>query len=242
MPPQTQKFSYLFEFEDHAAIACSFELDEETLAFKTPEAAALPAWTRLQYEQCEDCPLQSQDHPYCPVAVNLYQIFEKFRDVLSHTRAKITITTDDRTYSRTDDVQRGLSSLLGVLMATSGCPVMDKLRPMVRTHLPFASMKETLYRVVSMYIMAQHFRERRGLPPQYSLDGLRAIYDQVGTVNHGLSRRMRQFYSQDANINAIVILNCMAEYTAITLEDDLLEELETLFRSYYDDDMAKTSD
>jgi hypothetical protein len=235
MNTNTEKLSYQFEFEDRQIISCEFELDENTLEFQRKPGGTLPSWTRLTYEQCEDCPLNPEQHSHCPIAVNLYEIFEKFRNLVSHTQAHITITTNDRTYSRTDDVQRGLSSLLGVLMATSGCPVMDKLRPMVRTHLPFSSMKETLYRVISMYIMAQHFRERRGLPSEYSLSGLRDIYNKVGVVNHGLSRRMRHFYSSDANINAIVILNCMAEYTAITLEDDMLEELEVLFRSYYDE-------
>jgi hypothetical protein len=229
---ENTRFDYLFELNNGEEIRFHINLDED-LAIINPPAESLPPWVKLRYQQCPNCPLDPDEHTNCPVAVNLVPVLEKFRNIVSHQQATITINTDDRTYQRTDDVQRGLSSLMGVLMASSGCPILDKLRPMLRTHLPFSSLRETLYRAVSMYILAQHFRERKNLESEYSLDGLKRIYDEITQVNYALSTRVRSYFSSDANINALIILNCMAEYTTITLEDDFLDEIERLFSAYY---------
>ena len=53
-------------------------------------------------------------------------------------------------------------SLIGIYMVTSGCPIMDKLRPMARFHLPFASTEETIYRAISTYLLGQYFLEQKG--------------------------------------------------------------------------------
>lgn len=168
------------------------------------------------------------------MAVNLVGVFEQFKNVTSYDEeAYITIESSDRTYSKKAAVQHGLISLLGILMATSGCPVMDKLRPMARTHLPFSSMRETLFRVISMCITSQHFRRRRGLESDFELNGLMEIYQDVERVNHGMSERMKEMYGADANINALVILNCLGRHTLLTLEDDMLDEFEGLFSGYF---------
>lgn len=61
--------------------------------------------------------------------------------------------TEERTYSKDTLLQQGLASLLGIVMTTSGCPVLEPLKPMVRFHLPFATLTETVYRMVSMCLV-----------------------------------------------------------------------------------------
>ncbi len=51
--------------------------------------------------------------------------------------------------------QQAMSSVLGLIMATAGCPWTDRLRPMARFHLPFASDAETLYRSISMFLLSR---------------------------------------------------------------------------------------
>ena len=48
-----------------------------------------------------------------------------------------------------------MSSVLGLIMATAGCPWTDRFRPMARFHLPFASEAETVYRSVCMFLLAR---------------------------------------------------------------------------------------
>ncbi len=229
----TDTYHYTFTFDDGSRISLDVILDSVDLAYQNPPPVELPEWTRLEYMQCLNCPLDPTVVTHCPVAVNLVQVSDAFNETVSHRNAVITIRTKERTYMKECGVQEGLGALLGIVMATSGCPVLDKLRPMVRTHLPFSTFRETLYRAVSMYIMAQQFREKKGLEARYDLNGLRDIYEAVSDVNHAMSNRMRARFDQDANVNALVVLNCMAQFTAITLEDDVLDELDVLFKAYY---------
>ncbi len=66
---------------------------------------------------------------------------------------------------------------MGIYMVTSGCPVMGKLKPMVKFHLPFASGEETSYRMVTMYLLAQFFKYKNGKEPDWDLKNLVKIYD-----------------------------------------------------------------
>lgn len=230
------EYHYSFAFKNGAVIRCAVALDDVSLDLVSAPPDPLPEWTRLSYHQCSNCPLDPNEHSHCPVAVNLVSTFDRFRETQSFEKAMITIDAPDRTYSQYADVQKGLSSLLGIIMPTSGCPLLNKLRPMVRTHLPFASMRETLYRVVSMYITAQHFRRRRELPSETGFNGLIRIYEDISIINRALSERIGSYFGADANANAMVILHCLSEHTMLTLEDDMLEEIEQLFDAYLTDE------
>jgi len=125
----------------------------------------------LRYHQCANCPLDEGAHPHCPIAANISRIVEKFNDLISHDRVNVVVVTDERTYAKDTTVQMGLSPLLGIIMTTSGCPVMEQLKPMVRFHLPFASLEETIFRMVSMYLVAQYLRSRRARQLSGTLTG-----------------------------------------------------------------------
>ncbi len=224
---------YTFTFADGTAHRFSIALDPETLALKVPpRAGPPPAWTALGNEQCPNCPLRAESSPQCPVAVALDPVIEAFHHVISHAEADIVIETDARSYRKRAPVSAGISGLIGILMATAGCPVLDRLRPMVRTHLPFATLPETMYRAASMYLLAQYVVAQRGGTPHWDLDGLAAVYDEVRKVNKAFLRRLRTLQIEDASLNAVVNLDCFATFTTMTLQADHLAELEGLFGAY----------
>jgi hypothetical protein len=121
---------------------------------------------------------------------------------------------------------------MGIYMTTSGCPVMARFRPMVRFHLPFATMEETRYRVLSMYLLAQYLRKRRGAPPDWDAKGILEIYEAIRTVNQDFSKRLRATQIEDATLNAIVRLDAFADIIAFTVDQHMLETLEPLFQAY----------
>jgi hypothetical protein len=121
-------------------------------------------------------------------------------------------------------------------MVVSGCPIMNKLRPMAFTHLPFATVEETTYRAVSMYLLAQYFRNRHGKKADWSLEELLKIYEEVRAVNHSFVRRLLSINPLDASINALVSLDCFGTVAAFSIVQDSLKALEPLFQSYLDDD------
>jgi hypothetical protein len=132
-------------------------------------------------------------------------------DYDSFEEITIEAIDDTRSYIKLTSLQEGLGSLLGVIMPTSGCPLLKPLRPMVRFHLPFVTLEEMEYRMVSMYLFAQYLRQQNGKQADWSLDELQNIYRKVNDVNKAFAIRMQQASKRDAGINAIVILDCFAK-------------------------------
>jgi hypothetical protein len=211
-----------------------FELNIDPLTMTIIGATGeqpLPAWTALQFRQCPNCELECTTTPYCPVAVNLAPLIRTCGALVSHDALEVIVTTPERTISATTTNQRAVSSLLGLIMATSACTRTEYLKPMARFHLPFASEDETVYRTGSMYLLAQYFRRQEGL--DYSLDfqGLAEIYRNLQIVNRALAERVRAAISEDATVNAIVLLDLLSNAVAWSIEDNL-KEFKILFSRY----------
>ena len=120
-------------------------------------------------------------------------------------------------------------------MATSGCPILNKLRPMVHTHLPFATIEETTYRSISMYLLAQFFRKKRGFKADSELKELVTLYDDINLVNQSFCQRLMGIRATDASLNALSGLDCFAKITALSIVEDTLEEIESLFQAHFAD-------
>jgi hypothetical protein len=232
---QTVTLQYRFKLRNGVSREFVVRLRKPGLQLVSTGRENLPDWTRLTHHQCPNCPLDPQTHPHCPIAVNLVDVIEAFKDCISTEDADITIGSNAREYHRRAPVQYGVSSLMGVYMVVSGCPVMDKLRPMVYTHLPFASVEETMYRAVSMYLLAQYFLSQRGKSPDWKLEKLVKIYDDISQVNRAFARRLLSINPKDASLNALVSLDCFANVTAFSIVRDSLKEMEYLFQAYLDE-------
>lgn len=208
------------------------ELDPDSLALLLPPPVVYPEWTKLGCSQCENCPLHPKDYPHCPVAVSLIKITAEFSMNISYEEVSVTIRTKPRNYQRDIPLHEALRSLFGIYMATSGCPVMDKLRPLVLIHLPFATIAETAYRALSMYALAQFFIKKKGGEVDWEFKGLDKIYRDVATVNRAFHKRLQSAGFSDASLNAIGNLDCYAQFTQMTLEPERLKNFEKLFSAY----------
>lgn len=209
-------------------------LDTGTLLLADPAAAEPPAWTRLECEQCSHCPLNPADKPHCPAAIALVALLAFCRDLSSFEEVALEVTTPERTVHKDTTAQRAVSSLMGLLLAASGCPRLAFLRPMARFHLPLASSEETVYRAASMYLLAQYFRQRRGLPMDLSLAALSELYDDAHRVNMAFAKRLRFAIERDSSLNAVVILDLFARTLPISI-DEQLAEVECLFTPYLEE-------
>lgn len=223
---------YTFKFKDGETKRIKLELDPADLSMLPVERKSYPEWTKLSFHQCANCPLNESEHPRCPIAANMAELVDAFKDSISHHEVEIRIDTPQRTFYRKGPMQYGVSSLIGVYMVTSGCPVMDKLRPMVATHLPFASLDETMYRVISMYLLAQYLRQKRNLSVDWDLKNLVPIYEAIRIVNKHFCERLSEIHIQDASLNAVVVLDSFADFTTFAIEQDTMERLEKLFEPY----------
>lgn len=228
--PITIEYSY--KFANGLSRIFSIELDRQTLDMIVERSSAPPAWALLGHQQCKNCPLDVASHPYCPVALNFVDIAEQFKDRVSHESVAVTVTTEERVYKKDTTIQQGLSPLIGIVMTASGCPIMEHLKPMVRFHLPFASLEETIFRMVSMHLMVQYYCNQEGKPAAWGLDGLMNVYGEVSIVNRDFAERLRDAAKKDANINALVNLDCFAAMMPLVAEDTL-QTIKPYFSAYF---------
>ncbi len=221
---------YRFQSEDGTERAFETILDGKTLELRNEKAPSLPRWTKLSFNQCENCPL-SQEIEHCPVAANLSGLIEAFKFATSYESVFVVVETPERSYAKQTTIQNALSSLMGIHMVVSNCPILDKLRPMVRFHLPFASATETVYRAVTMYLLAQFFKKQKGVEADWDLKELVEIYKDVAKVNKGMWNRLSAASSFDANVNALIVLNTFGDALRFSIKKGL-DDLENLFGTY----------
>ena len=208
-------------------------LDPKTCQLIQTPPDPLPDWTRLECQQCPNCPLSTKTSPHCPVAVGLTGVIDAMKDILSYTQCDVTVETNERTYSASMPVANAASSIIGIHMATSGCPILDKLRPMARFHLPFSSLEETLFRALSTYLLAQYFLQKQQRQPDWELKGLARIYEEIGKVNSAFSRRLREIRLEDAALNAITRLDCFGLSVNFIINDQRIADIESPFQVYF---------
>ena len=232
MSEKTIEFRYRFFMPQNQIQVFDIRLDEETLEMVSLQRDTYPEWTRLSHYQCPNCPFREEEHPHCPVARNLVEVIDFCKDAVSHEEVDVEILSEERTYKKRTSLQNALSSLIGIYMPTSGCAILDKLRPLVRTHLPFASMPETAYRTVSMYLLAQYFLMKRGKTPDWNLKCLAGIFDEIQKVNDSFRKRIASVHREDAGLNAVIRLSCYAWFTSASLIERDLEEIEKFFHAY----------
>jgi hypothetical protein len=217
---------YTFEFtEGPAQDSRTLEvvLDPQTLLEERPLPASPPDWAMLEYQKCPNCPLPAAETAQCPAAARLVPLAHAFSETESLGRALVHVDTPERTFVKEVPIATGISSLLGLQMATSGCPILGRLRAMARFHLPFATNAETVFRAVAGYLSAQHALWQSGAPADWSLDGLRAIYRDVAVVNRAFAARLRSALAKDASLNALVRLDIFTMTIPMALDDGLAE-------------------
>ncbi len=221
MNTKTYWFKYHIRLEDGQSTRFNITLDLNTLTMMPTLPEPYPSWTRLDYNQCECCPISPKKTKYCPIAVNITELVDRFKDILSHKNCLVVCETMDRTYSKKTSAMEGLTSVFGIVMATSNCPVMDFLKPMARFHLPFSSVEETTARSTSFFLLGQYFEYKKGRVDSFDFDKLEKRYARVQLVNEGLLSRIRSLGNQDADKNAIITLHSISQFLSMEMDFSL---------------------
>jgi len=227
----TLNIQYSFTLKDGDKEVFDLKLDGKTLILKEPVAQNPPLWTCLQFRQCPHCPLTADVFQHCPLAVNLVDIVKRFDRLISYDRIQVEVLTAERLISRNTSAQEGLSSLMGLLIATSKCPFTDFFKPMARFHLPFANEQETVWRATATYLMAQYFLILNGDRHDLDLEGLTKIYNDIEKLNVAIVGRLRAAGKEDSTVNAMVHLDIFAKLLTPGLEESL-NSLQHLIRPF----------
>ncbi|WP_259756172.1 DUF6901 family protein [Pseudomonas sp. GCEP-101] len=209
---------YRITLDDEHEFRYRIELERQ---YDPQIAAQTPRWTRLENNRCSNCPLNPAQHSHCPAAVDLHRVIEDFRGLPAFKKVAVQVRTPEREYTKQVGLEEGLRALLGVIMATSACPLLGKLKPMAQQHLPFASNQEFILRAVSLYLMRQYFNFREGRHADWELKGLVKQFQQLQLVNQAFWQRIHETCEGDSNLKAFLSFFSMASSMSYSLEAQL---------------------
>jgi hypothetical protein len=226
------RIRYRFDLPDGSQKTLDFSFDPATFKLQNPTPADPPFWTELKFNRCSNCPLKEEEHPHCPAALQMTSALEPLKALVSFDTVGVTVLQPERRVYAETTVQQAMSSVFGLIMATSGCPWTDRLRPMARFHLPFAGETETLYRSVSMYLLSRELvpPAKRG-PDAGGFAALEDLYKNLHVVNRDMSRRLGAAASTDPARNALALLDSFTLLLPAALERSL-DELQPLFTGW----------
>jgi hypothetical protein len=229
---QTIDIEYRFKLPDTKEESFQLQLDPHTIEVMLPLGDDLPEWTRLEFQQCPNCPYQKDMVPHCPAAVCMVDVVRRFNGLVSYDEVEIEIITSERHVVQPTTAQQGISSMMGLLIAASGCPRSAYFKPMARFHLPLSQPEETMYRATTMYLLAQYFRKQADQDYEMGLDGLASIYRNMQIINNSLADRIRAASETDSSVNALILLDMHAKTLTYVIED-YLDELRDMFSAYF---------
>ncbi|HOU52918.1 MAG TPA: hypothetical protein PLQ97_03220 [Myxococcota bacterium] len=211
---------YRMTFQDGRQQTFRVVLDRVTLALLSWPVDPPPDWARLENHRCRPCPLDPRLHSHCPAAVALADLAAVFKNAVSWTPVDLWVETEHRNYQRQTNLQKAVSSLAGIYMTTAGCPVLDRMRPLVQTHLPLQSQFESTQRFLSLFLFEQWARERQGLPFEWNPRAIQAYLEEVSLLNGAFAERLGTIPGQrgDTTANAVVILDSLAMATLASTE------------------------
>jgi hypothetical protein len=208
-----------------------FEVDETRPLPDVDPSGPVPGWLLLERFKCENCPLAVGSRETCPAAVSIRAAVETFGSFVSFETIRVEVRVEQFQFIGEVPSQNAVRSLVGLLLSLSACPILSRLRPMARYHLPFGDREHTEFRFLGMYLIAQRLRQLRGLEPDWELTGLLDLFRQLHAVNRRLAERLRDASTQDAAINSLIILDSLA-YSAQAEVESRLSSLEPLFALY----------
>jgi hypothetical protein len=210
--------TYVFQIDSGAEVR--FDVD---LKRPAPDGD-LPDWTLLEKDKCPHCPLPAKPGARCPAAADLVPLIERFSALASIGIADVRVVRSEYEVSKRTDTQTALSAMMGLILATSGCPILGRMRPLAHTHLPFASETETIYRIVAMHLLACFLDETAA-----DLKGLEALFADIDKLNLAFAQRIRRAIKQDASINALVLLHSRNMMASLLIEENV-EKIRTWFQ------------
>lgn len=215
-------------FKSDAGASLEFEVQLDRVELSQDKLQSYPEWTKLDFNKCPNCPLESAAHTHCPTAVDLEPVIRVFKSHKSYELMTIEVYTPDRIYIKKCDLQTGIRSLTGLIMATSHCPILSQLKCQAKFHLPFASIEETLFRTTGAYLIKQYFLHKSAGSADWDLNGLSKFYKDLELVNRAFFQRVLASSENDANLNAVGTLASLSMAVTFSLEEKL-DEIRSLF-------------
>jgi hypothetical protein len=213
---------YYLEFQNNEKLLYPIHVDPKTNIsedmYSDQELLGVD-WIQLRNHPCSHCPLiNDPSQVICPVAKSIYTLVDKFKKTTSFEKITVYVKTKEREYVKNTDMQSALCSLFGLLMATSRCPYTDFLKPISTMHLPFSTINETVFRVISSVLIKEFVEGNKLLDVDQLLSDLKNKYKNLTIINENMLKRLESVSQSDAGKNAIIALNLFGQMFTLMSE------------------------
>ena len=94
------RITYRIKLNDKITEVFDFDLDSKTFALITKPVPNPPKWAELGFRQCSHCPLKAEEHPHCPMALQLHSVIERFHKTRSIDEVTLEVVTEERIVSQ----------------------------------------------------------------------------------------------------------------------------------------------
>lgn len=173
-------------------------------------------WAERVPGGCPDCRAASAK---CLAASAIAPVVERFRDVGSLEQVHAVVRQDDRHCEIRCTAPRALASIMGLLIAASGCHKSMPFRAMALYHQPFATADETLTRAAGFWLLNRWAGD--SLCADSPFDDLIEAWADLEEINQQLSRRLHSICPTDAAPNGLAFLDALAKIGMMGLESRL---------------------
>jgi hypothetical protein len=227
----TVDITYRISLDENKTEVFDFIFDAENFDLINNTVENPPQWTELEFRQCSHCPLNSEEHKHCPVALQMANIVDRFESTHSIDEVVMEVQMDEKTIRQKTALQRVIASMLDLVFPISGCPKTEHMKPLARFHTPLASEEETVFRVTSMYLLGQYFQSTTSKGGDIEFDGLTRIYEELHILNKSVASRIQHATRSDSTKNAVTLLDMYSTLVPVLLEDQLAE-MRGFFKAY----------
>lgn len=180
-------------------------LDENGLIESLPEDG--PEWTNASTERCTGCTSPSK---YCRAALSIAPVVDAFLELDSLETVRTRVTVGNRVTETITPISQVISSLMGLCMATSGCPRTAPFRAMAVYHQPFATLEETVIRAAGFALLGR-WAHGKSSSDEDPFAELIETWAELEEVNIRIGRRLQDYCATDAALNGLVNLDMFAK-------------------------------
>lgn len=216
------EYLFTFKLEDGTSFVHKVEIDfdSKTLINNEETPKDFKIFTALKNHQCENCPLKENEYSECPVARNIVEPFNEFKDLASFEQVELDVSFTERSYHKKVPIQKAMETLLELVMISSPCPHFDFLKPTLVDYVPFLSSREFTIRCLKFYLLDHYLNFAEDGNP--SFDILMDQFEDLLKANEGMLRRVNDFEVADTGKNALIIFNALVVTFQYEYQDNFL--------------------
>ncbi|MCH2206264.1 MAG: hypothetical protein MK132_10390 [Lentisphaerales bacterium] len=183
-----------------------------------PEELLSEEWVKLDNHKCSQCTLKTENHPACPVAMNLGKYAKELFHRYSTDTVSIQLWEEFGRHLQLANIplQDVTGELVRMAVFQSECPIGRRVKKALEFVPPFPTDVETTRSFALFFAMQQLQQKGKDVTQEQIiyLDSLHELFEN-------LSKRVRAITKGDAGVNGVMIYHSLMMLVSLSLPENL---------------------